>query len=695
MLVHDDTVWICSHRAGIRAYALAGGDLTELNYCNSALPTNRVTSLFPHESSGLLMGTHSAGLGRYIGDEWTPIADSLLDGSLAVADIDRDSTGTLWVTLSHGRIVHLDTGSAMVYDSTNAPFGPANGVQLVVDARGETWVSCSYVRMCSCGPACDALCLDQWLVHLSDTGWVVYDSLYAGAPPSYCPSIVAAPDSGVILGGPDTLYTMQGGGWSRTPLDWLEVQPGWETYNNVNAMAYGIGDTLWLGSRETGIAAYTAAGCTPVPWCGDTTHPEVQSIHPLRGGGLVVSGGAYVWLCRDGHGERIEFPRDSVPRSPRSLFSLGDALDVASEERALHLLEGEQWTRSPYDFATTAGYTPRCVAMVSPSLGWLGTGSGLIEYRDSVWTPDITGQNHSESFAALALDSSGYLWAVSNYGVYRYRDSNAEEMLVTVDPPPYYSPGGCDAVAVDRNNTVWISCSDGIYTYDQVTWRVFDTTNSPVPYVGPTGTAASAIAVDKDNVVWIAAATGLLAYDHGEWRVFDSLSTVLPARWAYDVAIDTAGSVWVSCSEGLGRLVDSTWHPVTTAPPELDLQHALLEVTADNTLWMAFWGDGLFGYAADDMHAGPRQPGRATHSPAPRVEVRVFGERLVASAPGHDIREAQLFDASGRLVLRLRRGTNGESALAATTSLGSGLYLWRVIIAGAAGQQQGRILLSR
>ncbi len=209
--------------------------------------------------------------------------------------------------------------------------------------------------------------------------------------------------------------------------------------------------------------------------------------------------------------------------------------------------EGRPWEALRLGDMTVQGY-----ALDAESSLWLGTARGIWRAQlidvDGTTRLDVSQQKEigelkgpwripspllDNHVRALAMDSTGGLWIGTDGGLSHV---NAAEETTIV------SERAIRALAIDGNDTVWLAAEEGLY-------RLEGDTPEQV-----TEMAVEHIILDADDRPWIYTQEDELYRAEGEgWERVAQIQDLAGAP-ARDVAIDSAGQVFLATAEGLGIL---------------------------------------------------------------------------------------------------------------------------------------------
>ena len=236
----DGGVWIGTYGGGLAHYSSKGWRV--YNKANSSLPDNRVYCLAKSPRGGVWIGTDGGGLAYFDGYGWEVYntMNSLLpDNRVHALAVGRD--GSVWIGTPKG-LAHLDDGEWIVYSTIDSPL-PSNDVKaLAVSPSGEVWIGTA-----------------KGLVSISDGQWRTYSEMKWA---SYDIQSLAVRSNGEVWVGT----------WGKGVIQ-LKY-PEWKVHNTQNSLLPGdhivsiavddLEGTVWVGTKESGIACYKNGRWSPI-----------------------------------------------------------------------------------------------------------------------------------------------------------------------------------------------------------------------------------------------------------------------------------------------------------------------------------------------------------------------------------------------------------------------------------------------
>lgn len=209
---------------------------------------------------------------------------------------------------------------------------------------------------------------------------------------------------------------------------------------------------------------------------------------------------------------------------------------------------------------------------------WLGTRRGLVRFdgmRATSYSPQNTPALRSWTINALNADATGALWISTDRGLTVYERGTFRHVS-----PDQIPEGVVWKVLRDTRGRIWVSGSFGV--------RVGDGTRfTPVPHLDD---HVYAVVEDHRQRMWFGGRRVLASYSEGDSA---------PVRWApgeqqriYDLAVDSARTLWIALREGARQLSIADYRNVTeirrvpTAVGEVRSQVWSLAVAPDGALML-------------------------------------------------------------------------------------------------------------
>ncbi|WP_158501726.1 two-component regulator propeller domain-containing protein [Vitiosangium sp. GDMCC 1.1324] len=216
---------------------------------------------------------------------------------------------------------------------------------------------------------------------------------------------------------------------------------------------------------------------------------------------------------------------------------------------------------------------------------WVGAQEGLFHVRDGQTRRYGTAEGlPSEWVNALLVDHGGVVWAGTAKGLVRLSEGRVETVRL---------PGGVGRVAVralleSHDGATWVGTDNGLVRLHEGHARLF-TTRDGLP-----DDRVMALAEDRDGNLWVGTnAGGLVRMTEGSFSVFGPKQG-LPGAGVLSLMEDREGSLWVGMmTSGLSRLRDAPF--VTFGQPE-GLRDELASVVLEDrqgAVWVGSLSGGL------------------------------------------------------------------------------------------------------
>jgi signal transduction histidine kinase/ligand-binding sensor domain-containing protein len=448
------TLWIGTY-AGL--FSFNGNLFTRLGR-EEGLPCDTVISLF-NRDDGLWIGTYGGGLARFRDGKFDTYGrEEGLPGTI-VTSIASDRNGTLWFTVLRGGICHMKCGRI-----EHRVFGdPKQGefsVAVTCDRERNIWLGL----------------LNGGLVRLRKPlfSWFPFDATRA----SVMVNSVTEDCNGTIWAGTsDGVKTLRGNKFVDPP-------PG--GIPRVLTMAV-LGDKngfVWAGSWNTGLFR-------------------------LKGGNsekVQLPGASTVWaLCAD-----------------------SDGTVWAGTTSGLYRISGRTIKRFTHDQSGLSHDDVRAIARGSDGSLWVGTSYGLNKMeKDTVLV--FTTKNSrlpNDVIIALHIDRDGTLWVGTEEGIARVSDDSVTAFTMQEGLPE----GAAGQIIGDGRGYLWIVSDRGLYRVsksdlDQVATgklrrvhvNMFDREDG-VLHTNLSGTVQPAAMRSHDGLLWFSAQEGVAMVNAGTMR---------------------------------------------------------------------------------------------------------------------------------------------------------------------------------
>ncbi len=202
------------------------------------------------------------------------------------------------------------------------------------------------------------------------------------------------------------------------------------------------------------------------------------------------------------------------------------------------------------------------------------------------------------SVFCLLVDSRGFLWIGTEYGLNRYDTYAFTVFIHDPEDPTSLAANRVLALAEDRDGYILVGTEAGLDRLDPVSGRF-----QHLPLSGEarqrSAQAVRAIVADPDGTVWLATdsglrrlagATGALPTAGGDAAPAEGL----PAGRITALHRRAGGPLWVGSEDGLYRLDGGASSPVAIPLAAGPVRVSAMVEGDDGTLWVATAGQGLF-----------------------------------------------------------------------------------------------------
>jgi ligand-binding sensor domain-containing protein len=277
----------------------------------------------------------------------------------------------------------------------------------------------------------------------------------------------------------------------------------------------------------------------------------------------------------------------------------------------LHHLAGNAWTHFeesdgivyPEDFNVTL------MATKDGSL-WMGEGQGTTDSGRFGWgyvtrispngqlqswfKEDGLPYQNSASIRAMAIDSSGGVWAVSGWALSRFDGTIWTYIEPSYADTGYENPGA--AIVVDKQGIVWAGSMAS--RFDGTHWTSYNPRtnfNYPVPrgYV-------NSFEIGTSGDVWAATDSGVSRFQGGAWTNYNNTNGI-SCDTVISMVRDQSGEIILGTAYGLDRMAEETgWQQYLISNEPLANTAIAMAVDWKQNLWI-IWGYGIDASAAHSV----------------------------------------------------------------------------------------------
>lgn len=270
---------------------------------------------------------------------------------------------------------------------------------------------------------------------------------------------------------------------------------------------------------------------------------------------------------------------------------------------------------------------------------WIGTLTGLHQYKDGALTPLNTGE---VSINALALTASGELWLGTDISLARLSGETLERRyaadgplnnritglaVAADDSLGLQTDGGVSRLIGDRwehyldaraavedahpwksnQKAVWpVDAEGGIWLREAERWWRYD--GAAWQDASPPGGPAYLVTPDPAGGMWAVNNTSLLRYRSAAWETVASLAGLADFIDTSDLLVDSAGQVWLASAipyldkGGVARWDGSGWTKYTEADGMAGNASGDLALAPDGQVWAANSVRGLSRFDGQAWH---------------------------------------------------------------------------------------------
>jgi ligand-binding sensor domain-containing protein/signal transduction histidine kinase len=520
---------------------------------DDGLPQNSVTSIVQARDGYLWLGTLN-GLVRFDGQRFAVFDESNTPGlnSGRIVKVFEDSTSGLWVGTETAGIQRIKDGQV------TWPASVRSGQSGQVFSTGIGQGGFESRLMSACEDASGGV----WLYTADGQLWRYaggrFDVLLFGqGRTSTCRSIICERSGQVWIGVDWRLCTVK----QPLPSGTLELPVAHE--EPVRKLDYLVASSRTNGGywrlADQHVQFWTTNGMErdlgPYPW----GRAPVSAACEDRNGHLVVGtlGVGVYWFDDEGKAAWIN---TSLGLSHDVVLSVSvdreNTLWVGTDGGGLNRVKRKIFEVVDVALNTTGGAVQSACEDDEGGV-WIGSNGGGAAY----WK-----QNTLERFGANQGLASAYVWSVYvnrekqvwvgtwGGGLYRLLDGRFQR----IDGPPALQKV-VSAIHQDRQGRMWFGTQVGLVCWDGTTWKVLTTRE------GLSANEVRAIGDDADGNLWIGTAGGGLNCLRGDRFTVFHKKDGLPSEDITTLLVDAQGIVWVGGpSGGLGRLEKGQWTRCTT-----------------------------------------------------------------------------------------------------------------------------------
>jgi ligand-binding sensor domain-containing protein len=691
---------------------------------NSGIPGEEIRCLGFHPDGKLWVGARwifwqEGGFGIYdLGsDVWTnysnfetPIPSEYLN------DVAFGADGSVWIATDNG-LVHKQGDAWTVYSTANAPLLHNIILDVELDSQGHVWMNNTNVQHQSAAlfefdgvnwrrfsVPTDIPWEDPWrqlhglLVDRNDHVWVGNMSL---------PGVAEYDGQSWILRGQNIDLLVPHAADQANGVWLVTGYLGYDAYrwNGTSFVRFGGGTPPLSTTTITKIAVDKSGSLFIGNWMGEVAKSTNQGLtwSPFRVVTARVTGFAFdpasteVWIGSAGAVHRCnalgqllhvynsfntgiqDFWIDRMMPDRDGFFW------TATGEGGLSRFDGFRWRNwgahnaasEPYPFE---GNEPMgCAYQDRNGVHWFG-GNGIARWDSQ--TGQFTGfwnwENNQGMGVGLwtyfAEDASDRLFSADKYGsIFRFDPTGQRWVLEPIQP---YAPMGLPGMQADGQGNVWVAGWFDVYRWDGSGWSTISLPNPN--YFFDLG-GISCMDIGPDGVFWFGTAEGIVRWDGVTFALFNGTNTPLPANYVSGVDVRGNGLLAIAAGDDANHsgvsLIDGdpseagNWTVYRYgSSPLAHWQVGQIAFDTDGDLWISCLSMGVV-----ILRVGLDPAGIADLPPPESIRFmpaapNPFGGRtaLRYAVPQEGSIALDIFDAQGRRVQSLVRGTKSRGEYAAT-----------------------------
>ncbi len=483
-------------------------------------------------------------------DHWLP-EHGLPQAS--VQAITQSADGYLWLGTQEG-LARFDGVRFEVFDSRTTQALQSNQITSAVEHGGALWFT----------PAGEGVARHQG-------GDIVAFTAAGGAGTDRARALVSGGDGGLWWLTDCCLVNRLGEEISR--FDYR----GDLGDDEATTLTRGGGDSLWMGTRGGTIARWDGAALEVILPADRLDAGAIQALL------MAADGTLWIGTRQDG---LAAFRDGRLQRFPGPTYITALMEDrhhevwIGTFDRGLCQLRDDG-----FECLDTGAGMPddTVIALHEDHEGslWVGTmGAGLVRLRDATFTSVTTVDGLPSNGVWSVASGAGGIWVNSEQGMAQVTPSGVQRV-----PLPDHRNGM--SVFEDRQGCTWIGSEKaGLVRQCDGRWTTFD------PPEGGPSEPIYAMTQDSSGAVWFGTGAGLFRFDGHEFRRFGT-EDGLPGEHVRALQVDGEGTLWVGLYGGGLATFDK--EGFVRFEPDDDLSRAQLAVCdiqqgADQTLWIGTTG---------------------------------------------------------------------------------------------------------
>ncbi len=188
---------------------------------------------------------------------------------------------------------------------------------------------------------------------------------------------------------------------------------------------------------------------------------------------------------------------------------------------------------------------------------------------------------------SVAFQSDGKIWFTSSdSGAFMYDGSNWHHYI----KPSVFD--GANSMTIDSNGNKWFATNNGLIKFDGSNYTVFNATNNGLKF-----NVINDLTIDKSKNLWLATGslnengdttTGrIVKFDGTNWTYYKPFNDSKGLNYAYTIAIDSNGKIWVGTFLGLSVFDGSNWTNYTDShTSSTNLQVLSIDFDTHGNIWL-------------------------------------------------------------------------------------------------------------
>ena len=589
----DRNIWGVIGAEGLIRIDKVTDETSVHSFSTRELPDNSGMTLAFDNDSALLAGTSKSGIFRFNDSKWEQLPG--LSDSL-VWRITVDGQGRIWVWTGNSGILCYDN------EAWQPIINQFSGM-LVNDSGGDVWIM-------SISPDGDGGCTDAWIREYIDGEPQAPVSLASICPDLfYQKSLVVDNNKNCWIGALNKLIKVTGESIATYIAD-----TGTDRRTYCSVLAANSDDVLLIATKTyvsglfnaTKIFLYDQKSENPFDSTVLTTNNYIDAVGCAdeREGcfWLSASDGTIVRIDTSGLVTPFATGNAVLPANSIAALLIDNADNVwAATANGIGRCSDTAWTVYPAPGDTFPGNDACCLAMDSSGVIWAGFQQPLISAAVTAGLSCFGGDSWRMllrthySQKAISIDKNGNQWVVTEDGVYRYHEMEAEKVYKTPGTSSFDTL--VNAIAIDGDNIPWIGTDGGLKKFENGIW--FDDTafNRLFPESEGAGSSAGTEVTAlcfHDSTAWIGTSGGLCKRTGNSFMLFDTTGGLLPDPHVQCIFVDRSNSVWVGTRRGLVH-INGEHHTTYTSEntPLCDNDITACAVARNGDVWIGTHRGGL------------------------------------------------------------------------------------------------------